>query len=235
MALVRAARSSFRRSGGAIGNYASERNIFCEGISPFRHPAPVFEKAVTGFNSSYIPSTQMINQLSFGNRGMKFTPQYQFPHAAAETVGGADSKNERSSYPGLEATKQGEKPRVVVLGSGWAACRFLKRIDTSMYDVVCIAPRNHMVFTPLLASTCVGTLEFRSVAEPVTQIQKALAKDPNSYFFLASCTGVDADKHEVSITSSYYFSHPKYVSITTYNSSFQFDQIYRHDYLHPFR
>ncbi|KAK4711250.1 hypothetical protein R3W88_005763 [Solanum pinnatisectum] len=197
MALVRAARSSLRRSGGAIGNYASERNIFCEGISPLRHHVPVFEKAVTGFNSSYIPSTQMINQLSFGNRGMKFTPQYQFPHAEAQTVGGSDSKNERSSYPGLEATKQGEKPRVVVLGSGWAACRFLKGIDTTMYDVVCIAPRNHMVFTPLLASTCVGTLEFRSVAEPVTQIQKALAKDPNSYFFLASCTGVDADKHEV--------------------------------------
>lgn len=54
-----------------------------------------------------------------------------------------------------------------------------------------------MVFTPLLASTCVGTLEFRSVAEPVSQIQEALAKDPNSYFFLASCTGIDAEKHEV--------------------------------------
>ncbi|KAL0305803.1 UNVERIFIED_CONTAM: Internal alternative NAD(P)H-ubiquinone oxidoreductase A1, mitochondrial [Sesamum radiatum] len=54
-----------------------------------------------------------------------------------------------------------------------------------------------MVFTPLLASTCVGTLEFRSVAEPVSQIQSALAKEPNSYFFLASCTGIDTDKHEV--------------------------------------
>jgi NADH:ubiquinone reductase (non-electrogenic) len=49
-----------------------------------------------------------------------------------------------------------------------------------------------------LASTCVGTLEFRSVAEPVGRIQEALARDPNSYFFLASCTGVDTNKHEVS-------------------------------------
>ncbi|CAN4079021.1 unnamed protein product [Withania somnifera] len=179
MALLRAARSSLRRSGGAIGNYASERNIFCEGISRLRHPKSVLENAVRGFNS-----------------GMKFTPQHQFPHAQAQTVEGSDSKHERSRYPSLEATKQGEKARVVVLGSGWAACRFLKGLDTKMYDVVCIAPRNHMVFTPLLASTCVGTLEFRSVAEPVSQIQKALAKDPNSYFFLASCTGVDADKHE---------------------------------------
>ncbi|CAM8889374.1 unnamed protein product [Rhodiola kirilowii] len=54
-----------------------------------------------------------------------------------------------------------------------------------------------MVFTPLLASTCVGTLEFRSVAEPVSRIQSALARDPGSYFFLASCTGIDPYKHEV--------------------------------------
>ncbi|KAI8001176.1 hypothetical protein LOK49_LG09G01504 [Camellia lanceoleosa] len=34
-----------------------------------------------------------------------------------------------------------------------------------------------MVFTPLLTSTGVGTLEFRSVVEPVGHIQPALAKD----------------------------------------------------------
>lgn len=37
-----------------------------------------------------------------------------------------------------------------------------------------ISPRNHMVFTPLLASTCVGTLEPRSVALPLTDIQPQL-------------------------------------------------------------
>lgn len=54
-----------------------------------------------------------------------------------------------------------------------------------------------MVFTPLLASTCVGTLEFRSVTEPVGRIQSALATEPNSYFYLASCTSIDTNKHEV--------------------------------------
>lgn len=198
MALVRAARSSLRRSGGAVGIYASERNKFCEGISSLSHPAPISENAVAGFNSSYIPSILRINEISLGKRGVKFTPQYQFSHAQAQVVEDSDSEHESSKYPSLEATKPGEKPRVVVLGSGWAACRFLKGLDTKLYDVVCISPRNHMVFTPLLASTCVGTLEFRSVAEPVSQIQKALAKDPNSYFFLASCSGVDTHKHEVS-------------------------------------
>lgn len=100
-------------------------------------------------------------------------------------------------HPGLGPTKGDEKPRVVVLGTGWAGCRLIKEIDTSIYDVVCVSPRNHMVFTPLLASTCVGTLEFRSVAEPVARIQPAISREPGSYFFLANCDGVDFDNHQV--------------------------------------
>uniref|UniRef100_A0A1D1Z9W0 NADH:ubiquinone reductase (non-electrogenic) n=1 Tax=Anthurium amnicola TaxID=1678845 RepID=A0A1D1Z9W0_9ARAE len=128
-------------------------------------------------------------------RGISVTPQYQFPVAAATAEELSSSSS--SSLPGLEATKAGQKPRVVVLGTGWAACRFMKGLDTHTYDVVCISPRNHMVFTPLLASTCVGTLEFRSVAEPVSRIQSALATSPNSYFYLASCKLIDTHNHEV--------------------------------------
>jgi NADH:ubiquinone reductase (non-electrogenic) len=54
-----------------------------------------------------------------------------------------------------------------------------------------------MVFTPLLASTCVGTLEFRSVAEPISRIQPAISREPGSFFFLANCSRLDADAHEV--------------------------------------
>jgi len=104
--------------------------------------------------------------------------------------------------PRLGPTTPAEKPRLVVLGTGWAACRLLKDVDTSAYDVVCVSPRNHMVFTPLLASTCVGTLEFRSVVEPVSRIQSALATRPGSYFFLANCTGVDTRAHEVFCTAA---------------------------------
>ncbi|OEL27105.1 Internal alternative NAD(P)H-ubiquinone oxidoreductase A1, mitochondrial [Dichanthelium oligosanthes] len=104
--------------------------------------------------------------------------------------------------PSLGPTKPAEKPRLVVLGTGWAACRLLKDVDTRAYDVVCVSPRNHMVFTPLLASTCVGTLEFRSVVEPVSRIQSALATHPGSYFFLANCTGINTKAHEVYCTAA---------------------------------
>ncbi|XP_059430127.1 internal alternative NAD(P)H-ubiquinone oxidoreductase A2, mitochondrial-like [Corylus avellana] len=102
-----------------------------------------------------------------------------------------------NKYSGLGPTVPSEKPRVVVVGSGWAACRLMKGLDTNLYDVVCVSPRNHMVFTPLLASTCVGTLEFRSVAEPISRIQPAISREPGSYFFLANCTGIDGDNHSV--------------------------------------
>lgn len=150
-------------------------------------------------NSTYIQGLGAMNRISFGSRGIKVSPQYEFPSVAERVIEDSDSDfvNDESKLPGLEATKPNEKPRVVVLGTGWAGCRFLKGLDTKLYDIVCISPRNHMVFTPLLASTCVGTLEFRSVAEPVSQIQTALGKSPNSYFYLASCTGIDTDKHEV--------------------------------------
>ena len=53
-----------------------------------------------------------------------------------------------------------------------------------------------MVFTPLLTSACVGTLEFRSVAVPVMSIQKHL-KDPQNSYFLGSAQNVDPKKKVV--------------------------------------
>lgn len=117
-------------------------------------------------------------------------PYSPFSTAAADAV-------ERRGFAGLGPTAKGEKARVVVLGTGWAGSRLMKDIDTTGYEVVCVSPRNHMVFTPLLASTCVGTLEFRSVAEPLARIQPAVSKSPGSYFLLARCTAVDPDAHTV--------------------------------------
>ena len=201
MALARIARANLRRSGGAFGSYAHEKDTFNVGGYTSRCNIPSHANFESDGKFSYAPRIKEQNYMNFSMRGISGTPHHQFPSASTQTVieeSEYEFENDRQRYAGLEATKPGEKPRVVVLGTGWAACRFLKGIDTKIYDVVCISPRNHMVFTPLLASTCVGTLEFRTVAEPVSRIQDSLARDPNSYFFLASCTGIDTGKHEVS-------------------------------------
>ncbi|KAI7982160.1 hypothetical protein LOK49_LG15G02052 [Camellia lanceoleosa] len=145
---------------------------------------------------------QKTGHMNFWSKGIRVTPQYQFPQAQ-KVIMESDSECETAKYPTLAATRLGEKPKVVVLGTRWAACRFLKGLDTKLYDDVCISPRNHIVFTHLLALTCVGTLEFWFVAEPIGQIQSAPAKDPNSNFYLASCNGIDTDKHEASTSFTF--------------------------------
>jgi Pyridine nucleotide-disulphide oxidoreductase len=59
------------------------------------------------------------------------------------------------------------RPTVVILGSGWAAHAFLKVADTYKLRIIVVSPSNHFVFTPMLASASVGTVEYRSMTEAV--------------------------------------------------------------------
>ncbi|KAI3343686.1 pyridine nucleotide-disulfide oxidoreductase-domain-containing protein [Ustulina deusta] len=61
----------------------------------------------------------------------------------------------------------GRRERVVILGSGWAGYAFARTLDPRKYERIMVSPRSYFVFTPLVASTAVGTLEFRAVIEPV--------------------------------------------------------------------
>lgn len=52
---------------------------------------------------------------------------------------------------------------------GWSAHAVAKIIDTGMYEVVIVSPRNFFLFTPMLSGSAVGTVEFRSISEPIRQ------------------------------------------------------------------
>jgi NADH dehydrogenase FAD-containing subunit len=56
--------------------------------------------------------------------------------------------------------------RIVILGSGWGGFNAALNIKKDI-PLTVISPSNHFVFTPLLPSTAVGTLEFRCIQEPV--------------------------------------------------------------------
>ena len=62
------------------------------------------------------------------------------------------------------------RERIVILGSGWGGFRLAKDLDKEKFDVCVVSPRNHFLFTPLLPSTTVGTLEFGCIQEPVRTI-----------------------------------------------------------------
>ncbi len=81
-------------------------------------------------------------------------------------------------------TTKRDKERILILGSGWAAISLLRELDTKLYEVnppvrgwvvfllngltnmcgvqvVVVSPRNYFLFTPLLPSVTVGTLDSR--------------------------------------------------------------------------
>ncbi len=73
------------------------------------------------------------------------------------------------------------KQKLVILGSGFASFSILKAINTDLYEVIVVSPRNHFIFTPLLTSTTVGTIEFRSIIEPIRS-----AKENITYYYAYS-------------------------------------------------
>jgi NADH:ubiquinone reductase (non-electrogenic) len=66
------------------------------------------------------------------------------------------------------------RPRLLILGSGFAAFRLLKRVDVRAYEVTVVSRRNHFLFTPLLPSTTVGTVEYRSIIEPIRRARRGV-------------------------------------------------------------
>ncbi|XP_011086117.1 external alternative NAD(P)H-ubiquinone oxidoreductase B2, mitochondrial [Sesamum indicum] len=88
-----------------------------------------------------------------------------------------------------------KKKKVVVLGTGWAGINFLKNLKNPSYDVQVISPRNYFAFTPLLPSVTCGTLEPRSIIEPVRNIVRK--KNVNIHYWEAECFNIDAENKKV--------------------------------------
>ncbi|KAK7733224.1 hypothetical protein SLS63_004753 [Diaporthe eres] len=63
-----------------------------------------------------------------------------------------------------------KRERIAILGSGWAGYALARTLDPAKYERIIISPRSYFVFTPLLASTSVGTLEFRTTLESVRRL-----------------------------------------------------------------
>ncbi|KAG8833379.1 hypothetical protein FRC17_010775 [Serendipita sp. 399] len=69
-----------------------------------------------------------------------------------------------------ECIKMAGKPRLVIVGGGWGALGVLKTLNPGDYHVTVIAPETFSTFTPLLPSAAVGTVQVRSLVEPLRKI-----------------------------------------------------------------
>ncbi|KAL7213190.1 hypothetical protein ACSBR2_015820 [Camellia fascicularis] len=107
--------------------------------------------------------------------------------------------SESKSYDGMNIVNPSEadskKKKVVVLGTGWAGTSFMKNLKNSEYDVQVISPRNYFAFTPLLPSVTCGTVEARSIVEPIRKIIRK--KHMDIHYLEAECLKIDAQNKKV--------------------------------------
>ncbi|PHH92103.1 hypothetical protein CDD83_8954 [Cordyceps sp. RAO-2017] len=79
------------------------------------------------------------------------------------------------------------KPKLVILGGGWGGVALLKELNPEDYHVTIISPANYFLFTPMLPSATVGTLELRSLVEPIRRIIKRV----NGHFVRAKAEDIE--------------------------------------------
>jgi NADH dehydrogenase len=103
-----------------------------------------------------------------------------------------------------EMRAQREKPKLVILGTGWGSTALLKTLNPGDYHVTVVSPVNYFLFTPMLPSATVGTLGLRSLVEPARRIVhrvkghflKAKAEDVDFSSKLVEVSQVDANGKE---------------------------------------
>ena len=113
--------------------------------------------------------------------------------------GGRRVRRRRGAFPSctfslptahLDASADARRrERLLILGSGWGAVALMKNVDPTLYDVSVVSPRNYFLNTPLLPGVTVGTVEARSLIEPVRRLLPGRPGDARS--FEAAAVAVD--------------------------------------------
>ncbi|MCL7035899.1 hypothetical protein MKW94_029805 [Papaver nudicaule] len=127
-----------------------------------------------------------------GSRFYKDHPRSKLLLVAALSGGGVLAYSKSNSTSHVTGNSESPKKRIVVLGSGWGATSCLKNLDLAKYDVQVVSPRNFFAFTPLLPNVTCGTVEARSIVEPIRNIIGR-----SGAFWEAECFKIDAKNKKI--------------------------------------
>lgn len=97
-----------------------------------------------------------------------------------------------------ENSRQKHKPKLVILGSGWGSVAILKTLNPDDYHVTVVSPVNYFLFTPMLPSATVGTLELRSLVEPIRRI----VSRAKGHFLKAEAVDVELSEKLLEVTQT---------------------------------
>ncbi|KAI6512866.1 hypothetical protein MCOR10_009541 [Pyricularia oryzae] len=100
-------------------------------------------------------------------------------------------------HPDEPADPDPNRKTLVILGTGWGSVSLMKNLDVENYNVIVISPRNYFLFTPLLPSCTTGTIEHRSIMEPVRTILRN--KKAKVKYYEAEASSIDPDRKVVKI------------------------------------
>lgn len=76
----------------------------------------------------------------------------------------------------------------------------LKKLETENYNVIVVSPRNFFLFTPLLPSCPTGTVEHRSIMEPMRHIIRH--KKGTVKYYEADATKIDHERRVVVVNDN---------------------------------
>ena len=87
-----------------------------------------------------------------------------------------------------------KKPRIVIIGGGFAGIALAKKLKNTNYQVVLLDKHNYHTFQPLLYQVATGGLEAGSIAYP---IRKVIQGCDDFYFRLTSVKDIDTENQKI--------------------------------------
>ena len=87
-----------------------------------------------------------------------------------------------------------DKPRLVIIGGGFAGINMLKHLDKKKFQIVVLDRHNYHTFQPLLYQVATAGLEPGSIAGPLRHI---LEENTEVYFRMAKVTRINPEKNTV--------------------------------------
>lgn len=112
--------------------------------------------------------------------------------------GNGPNSTDETTSSSTNTAKKTPKPRLVVLGTGWGNVTMLKdELSSDEYDIIVISPTNYFLFTPLLPSATVGTLETRSLVEPIRNVLRRIG----AHYLLAKAENILFDEQLVEVSA----------------------------------
>ena len=117
------------------------------------------------------------------------------------------------------------RPRVVIVGGGFAGINAAKGLAKLPVDVTVVDRRNHYIFQPLLYQVALAVLSPADIAQPIRTI---LRKHPNTQVLMDEVVAIDVPARQISLASGFslpydylvlatgathsYFKHPEWAS-----------------------